>query len=182
MRFEPAGIEGAWFVELDLQRDARGEFARTWCQEAFRKAGIAFEPVQCNISRNPKEGTLRGLHFQRPPHGEAKIVQCVRGRIYDVAVDLRRSSATFGVAISTELSADGNRLFFIPSGCAHGFLTLEPESDVFYYMGSPYVAGSAAGVRWDDPRFHIAWPAQPALISDRDASFPPFDPDEDALP
>jgi dTDP-4-dehydrorhamnose 3,5-epimerase len=108
-------------------------------------------------------------------------VQCVSGRIYDVAVDLRRSSPTFGIAAATELSARGNRLFFIPSGCAHGFLTLEPDSDVFYYMGARFVSGSASGVRWDDPRFHIAWPEQPSLISSRDASFAPFDEARDAL-
>jgi dTDP-4-dehydrorhamnose 3,5-epimerase len=182
MRLEPAGIDGAWFIELEPQRDERGEFARTWCRDVFREAGIDFEPVQCNISRNPIKGTLRGLHFQRPPHGEAKMVQCVRGRIHDVAVDLRRSSPTFGAAIATELSCEGDRLFFIPNGCAHGFLTLESGSDVFYYMGARYVAGSAAGLRWDDSSIDLAWPAEPTLISDRDASFGPFNWTRDALP
>ena len=179
MRLVPAGIEGAWFVELTPHCDERGAFARTWCRDTFREAGIEFEPAQCNISRNPRRGTLRGMHYQRWPHGESKLVQCVRGRIYDVAIDLRPDSATFGRAVGTELSGDGDRLFFIPEGCAHGFLTLEPDSDVFYYMGSSFVADAAEGVRWDDPSFAIEWPARPVLISARDAAYPDFDPQSD---
>jgi dTDP-4-dehydrorhamnose 3,5-epimerase len=181
MRLVPAGIHGAWFVELTLHRDERGAFGRTWCREAFRESGVAFEPVQCNISRNPKRGTLRGMHYQRPPSGEAKLIQCVRGRIHDVAIDLRRGSPTFGQSAAAELSAEGDTLFFIPEGCAHGFLTLEPDTDVFYYMGHAYVAGAGAGVRWNDPAFSIRWPHQPAVMSERDASYPDFDAQRDAI-
>lgn len=181
MRLEACGIDGAWFVELDPVRDERGEFARIWCRDAFRNAKVDFEPAQCNLSRNPIEGTLRGMHFQRRPHGEPKLVQCIGGRIHDVAVDLRRDSPTFGKSVGTELSARGDRLFFIPEGCAHGFLTLEPDSTVLYYMGSPYVAEAATGVRWDDPALAISWPAAPRVISPRDASFPSFDAARDGL-
>ena len=181
MRFVETGLEGARFVELEVHRDERGAFARTWCAEEFAAAGIDLGLVQCNISHNPAAGTLRGLHFQRPPHGEPKLVQCVRGRIFDVAVDLRRSSPSFGKWAGAELSADSDRLFYIPAGCAHGFLTLEPDSDVLYYMGAPFVSGAGAGVRWDDPAFAIAWPGVPQLISDRDAHYPDFDPDRDGL-
>ena len=180
MQLVPAGIAGAWFVKLSRHADDRGSFARTWCREIFRDAGIAFEPVQCNISHNPKRGTLRGLHYQRPPNGEAKLIQCVRGRIHDVAVDLRQGSPTFGRAAAAELSADGDTLLFIPEGCAHGFLTLEPDTDIFYYMGSAYVAGAEAGVRWNDPAFSIRWPEAPTLISERDAGYPNFDRGRDA--
>lgn len=181
MRMVPTAIDGAFFVELDAHSDERGAFARTYCADAFRDFGIPFEPIQCNISRNPGRGTLRGLHLQRPPHEEAKLVQCVRGRVFDVAVDLRRSSTTFQAAVGVELAADGDRLFYIPEGCAHGFLTLEPDSDVFYYMGSPYVPGAATGVRWDDPAFGIAWPERPRLISDRDAGYPDFLAERDSV-
>src|SRR5690349_16442003 len=116
MRFVDAGLEGARFVELEVHRDERGGFARTWCAEEFAAAGIDLTVVQANISRNPAAGTLRGMHFQRPPYGEPKLVQCVRGRIFDVAVDLRRASPTFGKWAGTELSADQDRLFYIPAG------------------------------------------------------------------
>lgn len=175
MRFVPAGIDGAYFVDLAVSRDDRGSFARSYCRDLFRDAGIGFEPVQCNLSRNPAPGTLRGMHYQRPPNGEAKLVQCVRGRIFDVAVDLRRPSPTFGIAVGVELAADNDRLFYIPEGCAHGFLTRAADSDVFYYMGSAYAPGTAAGLRWNDPAFTMSWPEPPRLVSDRDAGYPDFD-------
>ena len=170
----PTPVAGAFIVEAQTAVDDRGGFARLFCTEAFQAVGIDFAPLQTNISHNPALGTLRGLHFQRVPHGEAKLVQCVRGRIFDVAVDLRPESPTFRVAASAELAAGRNTTFYIPSGCAHGFLTLEDNSDVFYCMGSPYVAGSGSGLRWDDPAFGITWPAAPQIISDRDAGYPDF--------
>ena len=174
MRLIESDVTGAFVVELALHHDERGAFARTYCRKAFAEAGIDFVPLQCNISRNPRAGTLRGMHYQMAPHGEAKLVQCVRGRIFDVAVDLRSDSPSFGNWAGLELSADGDQLFYIPSGCAHGFLTLEPETDVLYYMGAPFVPGAGAGVRWDDPAFAVAWPAKPLVISERDATYPDF--------
>lgn len=172
MRFIPTAVDGAFAVDLDTLADERGSFARTFCRADFASAGIDFQPVQTNISRNPIRGTLRGLHYQRTPHSEAKLIQCVRGRIFDVAVDLRPASPTYLRAASIHLDAGIDRLFFIPEGCAHGFLTRADDSDIVYYMGAAFVAGSGAGVRWSDPAFAIAWPDVPRLISERDAGYP----------
>lgn len=168
MRFHRTAVEGAVIVELDAHSDARGSFARTFCEEEFSKAGIHFRVAQVNFSRNTRKGTLRGMHYQAEPHGEPKIVQCVRGRIFDVAIDLRPKSATYKQWTSVELSGDGTRVFCIPKGCAHGFLTLEDESDIVYLMGAPYVAASGMGVRWNDPAFGVIWPEAPVEISERD--------------
>jgi dTDP-4-dehydrorhamnose 3,5-epimerase len=175
LRFQPTEIDGAFFVELDTHVDERGLFARTFCEDVFAKAGADMRAVQTNISRNPKAGTLRGMHYQAPPHEEAKLIQCVRGRVFDVAVDLRRDKPSFGRFVGTQLSADGNRLFLIPKGCAHGFLTLDDDSDLLYYMGAAFVPGAGRGVRWNDAAFKIAWPAAPRLISERDATYPDYD-------
>lgn len=174
MRFLPTAIAGAFVVEAEPLVDDRGSFARLFCADEFRDAGLSFLPVQTNISHSPTVGTLRGLHYQAAPHGEAKLVQCASGHIFDVAVDLRPKSPSFCAVASVELVGGSDRAFFIPEGCAHGFLTLADDSDVFYCMGSPYVAGSGRGVRWDDPAFAIAWPAAPRLLSARDAAYPVF--------
>jgi dTDP-4-dehydrorhamnose 3,5-epimerase len=171
VRFEPTAIEGAFFVELDVHEDERGAFARTFCEQVFAQAGINMRIVQTNVSRNPTVGTLRGMHYQASPHEEPKLIQCVRGRIFDVAIDLRSHAPSYRRSVCTELSADDNRLFFIPPGCAHGFLTLERDSDVFYYMGAAFVPGVARGVRWNDPAFEIPWPGPPRLMSERDAAY-----------
>lgn len=174
MRFLSTAIVGAYVVEADPLTDARGSFARLYCADVFRDAGLTFTPVQTNISHNSVAATLRGLHYQVAPHGEAKLVQCVRGCIFDVAVDLRPESSSFRAVAAVELIAGCDRGFYIPDGCAHGFLTLVDESDVYYCMGSPYVAGSGRGVRWDDPALGIHWPTEPQLISPRDATYPNF--------
>lgn len=174
MRFLPTAVEGAMIVELEGHSDARGYFARTFCEEEFARAGITMRIVQTNISRNPASRTLRGMHYQAEPDGEPKLVQCVRGRIYDVAVDLRPQSRTYGRWAAVELGSEGDRLLYIPPGCAHGFLTLEANSDIMYLMGAAYVPGSGRGVRWDDPAFGIEWPAAPAEISQRDLDYPDF--------
>jgi dTDP-4-dehydrorhamnose 3,5-epimerase len=174
MRFHPTEIDGAFLVDLDMHADERGAFGRIFCGDAFKAAGISFEIVQVNLSRNIALHTLRGLHTQRPPHEEAKLVHCVRGALFDVAVDLRQHSATRGAVATVELSASRDRLFFIPPGCAHGFLTLEQGTDLVYYMGTAYVPGVDVGIRYDDPAFAIPWPHPPAVISARDAAFPDF--------
>lgn len=174
MRFVPTDVEGAVVVELDGHADARGYFARTFCEEEFAKAGIAMHVVQTNISRNPRKGTLRGMHYQAGAAGEPKIVQCVGGAIFDVAVDLRPQSATYRRWAAVELSPEDNRLFYIPPGCAHGFLTLGDNSDIVYLMGHAFVPGAGRGVRWNDPAFSILWPAQPSEMSERDANYPDF--------
>jgi dTDP-4-dehydrorhamnose 3,5-epimerase len=155
-------------VAFDGHADPRGSFARTFCTETFAAAGIAMQIAQTNFSRNPRRLTLRGMHYQTEPHGEPKLVHCVRGRIFDVAVDLRPGSPTLRRWAAVELSPDLDRAFYIPRGCAHGFLTLEDDCDIVYLMGAPYVPMAGRSVRWNDPAFRIEWPAQPLEISERD--------------
>lgn len=172
MRFVATQIAGVVRVDADPRSDARGLFARLHCPEEFAAAGIPFEPAQTSLSRNPRMHTLRGLHYQPAPHGETKLVRVMSGRIFDVAVDLRPESATYRRWVAAELSADNLAALFIPEGVAHGFLTLEPDTDVVYQIAPAYRLGHEAGVRWDDPAFGIAWPTRPAIISDRDAAYP----------
>jgi dTDP-4-dehydrorhamnose 3,5-epimerase len=172
MRFEPTSIEGVLILRLDLHRDERGSFARTFCQTEFRDAGVPFTVVQANVSRNTERSTLRGLHYQRAPHGEPKIISCPRGRIWDVAVDMREASPTYRRWQAFELGPDTDSALFLRDGIAHGFLTLEPDSEVHYLMGADYVPEAATGVRWDDPAIAITWPALPQVISRRDRDYP----------
>jgi dTDP-4-dehydrorhamnose 3,5-epimerase len=174
MRFVATGIPGVLVVEAEPRADARGAFARLHCPDAFAAAGQPFVPAQTSVSRNPTAGTLRGLHYQPAPNAETKLVRCVRGRIFDVAVDLRPDSPTYRRWVGAELSAENLRGLFIPEGVAHGFLTLAPDSDVLYQIAPKYEPGHEAGVRWDDPAFGVAWPAAPALISPRDATYPDY--------
>ena len=172
MRIEQTEIEGVVILRWDLVDDQRGSFARTFDREEMDAAGLSFSVVQANISRNTAKHTLRGLHMQLPPHGEPKIVSCPRGRIWDVAVDMRENLATYRRWFAVELHDDGDSALYLPEGVAHGFLTLEPDSEVHYLMGAPYVPAAAAGFRWDDPALAIEWPAPPAVISERDAAYP----------
>lgn len=172
MHFEPSRIDGVVLIRLDVKSDTRGGFARTFCLEEMATAGLPFTVVQANVSRNIARHTLRGLHYQRAPHGEAKIVSCPRGRIWDVAVDMRADSPTYCQWQGFALSPGSDSAVHLPSGVAHGFLTLEPDSEVQYLMGAAYVPGAATGVRWDDPAIGIDWPAVPAVMSDVDRSYP----------
>jgi dTDP-4-dehydrorhamnose 3,5-epimerase len=172
MRFSPTPIAGVMVVDIAPQEDDRGAFARLQCPDEFADAGLPFAPVQTSLSRNPHAGALRGLHYQPAPYGETKLVRTVRGRIFDVALDLRRDSPTYLRWIAEELSADNARALFIPEGVAHGFLTLAPDTDVLYQISPAFQPGHEAGVRWNDPAFAIAWPAAPTLISERDAGYP----------
>ncbi|THD82049.1 MAG: dTDP-4-dehydrorhamnose 3,5-epimerase [Phenylobacterium sp.] len=175
MRFAETEIAGVVIVDVEAHADARGSFARLQCPEDFAAAGHPFVPAQTSLSRNPTRGTLRGLHYQPAPHAEVKLVRCVRGRIFDVAVDLRRDSPTHRRWTATELSADNARALLIPEGVAHGFLTLEADTDVLYQIAPAFEPGYEAGVRWDDPAFAIAWPETPALLSPRDATYPDYE-------
>ena len=172
MRFEPTEIPGVLRVEAEPHADDRGLFARLQCAEESAGAGAAFQPVQTSLSRNPTAGTLRGMHYQPGPHAETKLVRVTRGRVFDVAVDLRPDSPTYRRWTGAELSADNLTALMIPHGVAHGFLTLEPDTDVLYQIAPVYMPGHEAGVRWDDPAFAIDWPATPQLISPRDAAYP----------
>jgi dTDP-4-dehydrorhamnose 3,5-epimerase len=177
VRFSETPIAGVVRVDLELLRDDRGHFARTFSAGDFAALGMDPHVSQCNTSYNDRAGTVRGLHFQAQPFGEAKLVRCTRGAIFDVAVDLRPSSASFRRWFGAELSADDGRMLFIPIDVAHGFQTLEDSSEVLYQMSHEYVPGAARGVRWDDPAFAIEWPAPPQggrVISERDATYPDF--------
>lgn len=172
MRFSDSGIDGVVVVDLEARSDKRGSFARLQCPDEFAAAGHPFMPAQTSLSRNPLAFTLRGMHYQPAPHAEVKLVRAVRGRIFDVAVDLRPASPTYRQWTASELSAENGRALLIGEGIAHGFLTLEPDTDVLYQISPRFEAGHEAGVRWDDPAFAIAWPQAPALISPRDAAYP----------
>lgn len=176
MRFSPTEIAGVVVVDPDPVVDDRGAFARLHCPDEFAQGGIDFAPAQTSLSRNTAVHTLRGMHYQPAPHGETKLVRVVRGRIFDVALDLRPGSASFGRWTGVELDAQSGRALFIAEGVAHGFLTLEPDTDVLYQIAPMFEPGHGAGVRWNDPAFAIAWPDQPKVISERDASYPDFAP------
>jgi dTDP-4-dehydrorhamnose 3,5-epimerase len=177
LRFRPTPLSGAFLVDLEPHHDERGFFARSYCAREFAEHGLARVGIQCNVSWNQRRGTLRGLHYNAPPDEEAKLVRCTAGAILDVIVDLRRDSPTHLEWFSVELDPQNRRMLYVPAGFAHGFLTLRDDSEVFYQMSAPYVADAARGVRWNDPSLGITWPAEPAVISERDASYPDYDPD-----
>lgn len=175
MNLSPTRIPGVMLVEISPQSDARGLFARTYDAATFAEAGLPTNWPQCNTSWNAERGTLRGMHFQADPKAEPKLVRCTRGAIFDVAVDLRPGSPSYCGWVGAELTADNRKAFYIPPGCAHGFLTLEDGAEVFYQMGESYVPDLARGVRWDDPAFAIDWPFAPTVIGERDAAYPDFE-------
>jgi dTDP-4-dehydrorhamnose 3,5-epimerase len=155
--------------------DGRGFFGRSFCRGEFTERGLNPEIVQCNISFNRYAGTLRGMHYQLAPHAEEKLVRCTRGKLYDVIVDLRQESPTFKQWISLELSVDNRLMLYIPKGCAHGFQTLEDNTEVFYQMSEFYYPESGRGVRWNDPAFGVQWPEGVQMIlSDRDRNWPDY--------
>ncbi len=177
MKFRDTDLAGVRLVELEPHTDARGLFARSYCAEEFAAAGIELSVVQTNLSRNTRRGTLRGLHYQAEPAPEPKLVRCTAGRVFDVAVDLRPTSPSFCRWTAVELDAKSHNGLYIPAGCAHGFLTLSENTEVTYLMGAAYVPELARGVRWNDPAFAITWPFEPVLMSEKDASYPDFDPE-----
>ena len=174
MIFTETELAGAFIIDLERLCDERGFFARTWCEDEFAAHGIGLPPLQANMSMNPTKGTLRGMHYQLAPNEESKLVRCTRGAIYDVIVDLREESPTFGQWLGVELTADNCRQLYVPGGFAHGFLTLAENSDVAYQVSAKYAPGAERGLRWDDPAIGIRWPAAPLLISDKDRRHPNF--------
>jgi dTDP-4-dehydrorhamnose 3,5-epimerase len=167
VRFSEVGLPGAYQVEIEGHEDERGFFARTFCEVEFAAHGLATRYPQCNLSYNRKAGTLRGMHYQAAPHREAKLVRCVSGAIYDVIVDLRAESLTRLRWVGVELDAQARTALYVPEGFAHGFLTLQKDSEVFYQMGAVHVPEAARGFRWDDPAFGIEWPFPPRTFSGR---------------
>ena len=174
MRFIETELSGAWLIEPDLISDERGFFARTYCRNEFADKGLNPNLAQCNISFNKLRGTLRGMHFQKAPYAEAKLVRCTQGSIYDVIVDLRHDSQTFTEWFGIELTAENRKALYVPEGFAHGFLTLQDDTEVLYQMSEFFHAEGAAGVRWDDPLFSISWPGAVKVISERDRDYPLF--------
>jgi dTDP-4-dehydrorhamnose 3,5-epimerase and related enzymes len=176
MIFQRTKLRGVFEIWLDRRVDDRGFFARAWCQKEFGEHGLNPRLVQCSISFNALAGTLRGMHYQAAPFAECKLVRCTGGAMYDVVLDLRPESATFKGWIAVVLTATDRNMIYVPEGCAHGFLTLEDETKVFYQMSEFYNAESARGVRWDDPAFGIVWPQPVAVISERrDRNYPDFE-------
>lgn len=176
MKFLESPIGGVFVVRAHSVSDERGRFSRVFSVDDFAAQGLNPYVSQCSVSVNPERHTLRGLHYQREPHQEAKLIRCAQGRVFDVAVDLRPDSESYCRWFGLELSGDGPDMLYIPEGCAHGFLTLEPGTDIHYQITSPYAPEQAAGVRWDDPAFSIEWPGMPRVISERDRNYPDFEP------
>ncbi|MCL4761417.1 MAG: dTDP-4-dehydrorhamnose 3,5-epimerase [Burkholderiales bacterium] len=172
MEFDPVPLAGAYVVRLRKIADDRGYFARAWCADEFRQQGLRTVMPQANVGFSPRRGTLRGMHFQRAPHAEAKLVRCTHGAVFDVIVDLRADSVTRGRWFGIELAADDGLQLYVPEGFAHGYLTLRDDSEVQYMTSAGYAPGSASGVRYDDPTFSIAWPAPIEVISAADRSWP----------
>jgi dTDP-4-dehydrorhamnose 3,5-epimerase len=172
--FTATKLKGAFVIEPERQDDHRGFFARTWCQQEFAAHELNACLVQCNISFNKKKGTLRGMHYQASPYAEDKLVRCTMGAIYDVIIDLRLGSPTFKQHIGVALTAENRRMLYVPEGFAHGFQTLEDNTEVFYQMSEFYVPEYARGIRWNDPAFNIRWPADERIILERDQTYPDF--------
>ena len=171
MIFAETAIPGVLTVDLDRREDSRGFFARSFCENEFAAHGLLTRFVQCNISSNTRRGTLRGMHFQREPRPEVKLVRCTRGAVYDVVIDLRRDSPAYRRWVTVELSGENGRALYIPAGIAHGFQTLADDTELYYHMGEFYDPALAAGVRWNDPAFGIEWPIADPILSDKDAVY-----------
>lgn len=167
-------LQGAFVIDLEKRGDERGFFARSFCQKEFAAHGLNPHVAQCNVSFTQRKGTLRGMHYQVAPFAEVKLVRCTAGSIYDVIIDLRPSSSTFKQYVGVELSAKNHRSLYVPEGFAHGFQTLEEDTEVFYQMSQVYSLEHARGVRWDDPAFGIKWPDAERIIIERDRNYPDF--------
>lgn len=175
MKFIETGLKGAYMIETEPISDNRGFFARSWCEQEFRDYGLNPNLVQCNISFNTKKGTLRGMHYQIKPHEEAKLVRCTQGSIYDVIIDIRSESNTFKQWFGVELTAKNHKMLYIPEGFAHGFQTLEDDTEVFYQMSNFYHPECARGIRFDDPSFGIKWIlTEDLIISEKDQNYANF--------
>jgi dTDP-4-dehydrorhamnose 3,5-epimerase len=172
MPFTTTHLYGVWVIDPQPVEDVRGQFMRVWCAREFREHGIEFQTVQANTARSIRKGTIRGMHFQQEPDLEAKLVRCTRGSIFDVALDLRPESATFGRWYGVELDAESGRMLYVPEQCAHGFQTLEDHTELHYMASAAYSPGSARGARFDDPAFNITWPLPVTVISEQDRNWP----------
>ena len=171
MKFSETKLSGAFVIEIEKIEDERGFFARIWDNNEFKKQGLSSKLMQCSVSFNKNKGTLRGMHYQISPSEEIKIVRCTQGKIFDVIIDLRKDSKTYKKWIGVELSHNNYKMLYIPKGFAHGFLTLDENTEVFYQMSNEYNKEMAQGIRWDDPTFSINWPSKISIMSERDMNF-----------
>lgn len=178
MKFTPLPLEGAFLIDIDKLGDERGFFGRAFCAKEFSNLGLESNFVQLNNSFSAKKGTLRGLHYQLYPMQEVKLVRCIRGSFYDVILDLRQDSKTFGQHFGAILTAENRTMMYVPKGFAHGFITLEENSEVIYLVSQHYSPQLERGIRWNDPIFKIQWPAQPTVLSDRDKNHPNYQTEE----
>jgi dTDP-4-dehydrorhamnose 3,5-epimerase len=174
MIFTSTRLSVAYVIDLDRRTDERGFFARTWCEQELAEHGLASRVVQANLSYNRQRGTLRGLHYQRAPYAETKLVRCTRGAIWDVILDLRPGSPDCGQWLGVELTAENYRALYVPEGFAHGFITLTDDAEVSYQVSQAYTPGAEGGIRWNDPAFNIQWPAPVQVISAKDAAWPDY--------
>ncbi len=177
MIFTETVLPGAFVIEIEKRGDDRGFFARVFCEREFAEHDLVSGFVQVNNSLSADRGTLRGMHYQLAPKAETKLVRCIRGSLYDLILDLRRDSPTFGESFGVELSAENRRMLYVPKGFAHGFVTLTADTEAFYFVDEVYAPEMERGVRYDDPRFALAWPLEPIVISDKDREHPYFDPE-----
>jgi len=174
MIFAETELKGAYIIEIEKLKDHRGFFARAWCQNEFKKNELVSRILQVNVSSNNKIGTLRGMHYQLSPYEETKLVRCTRGAIYDVIIDLRPASPTYTQWIGVELTAESYKMLYVPENFAHGFQTIEDNTEVTYQVSQFYTPGSESGIRWDDPLFRIDWPIDVQVISDKDKNWPDY--------
>ena len=172
MRFIDTNVVGARVIEPTPHADARGRFMRAWCAKEFAEQGISFTPLQANMGFSLQKGTLRGMHFQVAPALEAKLVRCTRGAMFDVVLDVREDSPTFGKWHGVELSPENGRMLYLPEGCAHGYQTLEDNTEMYYMASAFFTPEAAKGVRFDSPRFQIDWPLEATMMSDQDRGWP----------
>ena len=177
MIFHETSLKDVWLVDPSIKGDDRGFFARLFCKNEFNSAGLETDFVQVNSSLSVKAGTLRGVHYQLAPSAEVKLVRCIRGALWDCIVDLRPASPTFGKWFGATLSAENRTMVYVPRGCAHGLITLTDDTEALYLVSAFYAPEHERGLRWDDPHFGIEWPRQPAELSNKDRSWPLFDPD-----
>ncbi|MFZ5784760.1 MAG: dTDP-4-dehydrorhamnose 3,5-epimerase [Pseudomonadota bacterium] len=182
MKFVETNVRGVHLIDVEPRGDSRGFFARIYCAREFGEHGLEQRFVQVNNSVTAKRGTLRGMHYQLPPSAEVKIVRCIRGSLYDVVLDLRPDSPTFGLSVGVELTAVNRRMMYVPKGCAHGFLSLEDHTEAIYFVSDAYSMGDERGVRFNDPTFRMAWPFAPTELSDKDRSWPDYNAEQHGAP
>lgn len=176
MLFQPTKLSGAYLIDLEKKGDERGFFARVFCDKEFDQNKLETSFIQVNNSLSAKKGTLRGIHYQLSPKSEVKLVRCIQGSLFDIIIDLRPESETFGEWFGAELSAENRRMMYVPRGFGHAFLTLEENTEALYMVSEAYSPQHERGIRWDDPRFKIEWPISPSVISEKDQNHPLFDP------